>query len=157
MIMYEIVSYLIERDRLSNKCKIELTFFSLSVFNAKRVNSSYCRLFTHWADDRACVVSSSHNLNAIERWVLLTIVCSFAKLMIELVVNSLYCLNAIDRWIFLTVVDFRDSYRDRVDAIMSASSRTKKLKSLKTQQFTICQIELLCQSNCNIIVTSNIR
>ena len=130
---------MIERNRLSNKYKIvKLIFFNFFVFNAKRVNFFYCRLFIHWINDRICFVNFFYNFNAIERWIFLTIVCLFAKLMIEFVVNFFYCFDAIDRWVFFIVVDFRDSYRDRIDAIMNANSRTKKFKFLKTQQFTTC-------------------
>ena len=49
-------------------------------------------------------------------------------------VDSFYCLNATnDEASFFTIVDYLNSCRDRIDAIINANSRTKKLKSLKTQ------------------------
>ena len=72
-------------DRLSNRCKfIELTFFSLSVFNAKScrffllsfnslveqmidfVKHFHNRLLTRRVDDRIRIVEHFYSLNAIE-------------------------------------------------------------------------------------------
>ena len=78
------LSYLTERDRLSNRCRFELTFFNLSVSMQSRVDSFYCRLFTRWEDDR--IVKHFHCRLLIRR----------ADDRVR--VNSFYCLNAIERW-----------------------------------------------------------
>ena len=108
-------------DELSNKCKIELTFFNLFVFNAESCKF-FLLSFNSLVEQMINFVKHFHNR-------LLT-----RRVDDRIRVNSFYCFNSTnDETSSFIVVDYLSSCRDRIDAIMNASSRTKKFKFLKIQ------------------------